>query len=215
MTEPTKITFFGHSMFLIESSGGVKIGMDPYNQQVKDQLPDVRADIVFISHKHFDHANISLFKGKPTIIDKPEKINIKGIDIQGLKTYHDQSMGSQRGSNIIFKFKVDDINFAHMGDLGHMLSTEQCDQLEGVNILMLPIGGIYTIDSKSAHEIIATLKPQIAIPMHYKEKDTKIGVDTFDAFLRETAKYEPMGHTANITKDQLPKSTEIWVLKSS
>jgi len=215
MAEPTKITFYGHSMFLIEASDKTKIGTDPYNQQVKDRLPEVSADIVLVSHHHFDHANTSLFKGNPTVLDTGQKTTIKGIDFEGIPAYHDQSHGNQRGENIIFKFTVDGITFAHMGDLGHQLSSEQYQKLQNINILMLPVGGIFTIDSRIAHQIINDIKPNIAIPMHYKQQDTKIDVDTIDKFLKQAGKYRQADHTISITGDQLPEPTEIWVLKSS
>lgn len=214
MQGKTKITFFGHAMFLVESSEGTKIAMDPYDQQIKDSLPDVSADLLLISHDHFDHSNIDLFKNRPEVVDSPEKNNIKGIQIEGIKTYHDRSHGAERGENIIFKFLVDGIQFVHLGDLGHMLSKEQLGKLKNVGVAMLPIGGVYTINFKEAIQLIDNIAPRVAIPMHFKQEDTKTDVDGIRPFLQEIQGHKNLGHTIEITKKDLPAKTEIWVLKS-
>ena len=211
MDTKTRITYYGHAMFLIESSAGIKIGIDPYNQQVKDDLPDVSADIVLVSHDHFDHSNINLFKGEPEVLKTPGEKNAKGISVHGIKTYHDHAQGTKRGDNILFKFKVDEISFAHMGDLGHLPSQNQLKILKDINVLMLPIGGIYTIDYRQAHRLIKDIKPNIAIPMHYKQKDTKIDVDDINNFLNEIKDYKVLD-AGEISKQGLPINTEIWVL---
>lgn len=215
MDNKTKVTFFGHAMFLVESTDGTKIGLDPYNQQVKDDLPEVSADIVLESHDHFDHSNTSLFKGNPEVITKPDEKTVRNIEISGISTFHDDTSGKKRGKNTIFKFKVDNILFAHLGDLGHLLNDEQYRQLNSVNVLMLPVGGIYTIDYRRAMDVISRVKPNIAIPMHFKQDDTKVDVDKVDKFLKQAKNYIEKGHTVEISKEALPKQTEIWLLKSS
>lgn len=215
MAEQTKITFWGHAMFLIESSKGTKIGTDPYDQQVKSKLPDVSADIVLVSHGHFDHSNVSLFKGNPKVFKTTGKTSFEDINIEGIPTYHDEAKGSKRGKNIIFKFEVDGIKFAHLGDLGHLLNEEQINSLKDVDILMIPFGGIFTIDANQALKIISDMKPKVAIPMHYKEEDTKIGVNTLDSFIGKIKNFKEMGHTILVNRAELPKDTEVWVLKSS
>lgn len=215
MTKETKITYYGHSLFIIESINGIKIGFDPYNEQVKSNLPSVEADIVLVSHSHFDHSNVSLFSGSPTIIDSPGKTTIANIDIEGIPVYHDEVKGTLRGKNIIFKIEADGIKFTHLGDLGHILGDEIINQLSGTNILMIPVGGIFTIDFSKAFEVIKKVKPSVAIPMHFKKRDTKINVDTIDNFLSLVKDYKKMDHTISINKDNLPKDTEIWVFKSS
>ena len=215
MTKETKITYCGHSLFVIESINGTKIGFDPYNEQVKSNLPHIEADIILVSHSHFDHSNFSLFKGRPTVTDQPGKTTIAGINIEGISVYHDESKGSVRGKNIIFKVEVDGIKFAHLGDLGHIPGDEIISQLLGTNILMIPVGGIFTIDFKKAFEVIKKIKPSVAIPMHFKERHTKININTIDNFLDLSKDYKVMEHTISINKDSLPKNIEIWVLKSS
>lgn len=215
MAENTKITFFGHAMFLIESSSGTKIGIDPYNEQVKSNLPDVSADVVLVSHGHFDHANTSLFKGNPRIIESLEKTTVNNISIEGMLCYHDEVKGAKRGENIMFKFEVDGIKFAHLGDLGHIPNDDQINWLKDVDILLLPVGGVYTINADSALKIINKIQPPVAIPMHYREKDTKVDVNTIDNFIGKIKNFRELGHTITVNKNSLPENTEIWILKSS
>lgn len=210
-----KITFYGHELFVIESSEGTKIGIDPYNEQLKAALPDVRADIVISTHDHFDHNNISLFKGKPRLVDAPISISIDDIEFEGIPSYHDEKNGALRGGNIIFKFEVDDMKFAHLGDLGHLLDRDQAGQLKEIDIMMIPVGGTFTIDSSTALEIIKKVKPKVAIPMHYKEEDTKLEVDTIEALTSKVKDFKEMGHIVKVSRETLPQKTEIWILKSS
>jgi len=140
---------------------------------------------------------------------------VRGINIEGMGTYHGRSSGAKRGKNIIFKFKVDGISFAHMGDLGHTLKEDHLEGLKDINVLMLPVGDIYTIDYREANKLIRDISPNIVIPMHFRQQDTKIDVDTIDKFLEEAGNYKDLEHTIQITKQELPPETEIWVLKSS
>lgn len=211
----TKITFYGHALFVIESSEGTKIGIDPYDQQIKTSLPDVRADIVISSHDHFDHNNISLFRGKPRLVDAPISINMDDIEFEGISSYHDEKNGALRGNNIIFKFEVDGLKFAHLGDLGHMLDKDRAGLLKDLDIMMVPVGGTYTIDSGTALDIIKKVKPKVVIPMHYKEEDTKLDVAPLESFTSKVKDHKELGHSIKVSRETLPQKTEIWVLSSS
>jgi len=212
----TKITYYGQSLFVIESQSSIKIGIDPYNKFTRPNLPSLVADIVLITHNHPDHANISLFKDGPTVIKGPGITNVKGIDIEGISTYHDNLRGFLRGKNLIFKFEVDGIVFAHLGDLGQKPADEVINKLLNVNVLMIPVGGTFTINYKKAYEIINDFNPKVVIPMHYREKDSKVKIlDNLDNFLNLVKDYKMMDHTVSIKKDNLPVNTEVWVLKSS
>ena len=216
MTEKTKITYYGQSLFLIESSKGVKIGIDPYNKFVRAKLPDIEADMALVTHSHQDHSNISLFKGNPEVIKTTGINTIEGISIEGLPSYHDSRKGLIRGKNIIFRFEVDGIVFCHLGDLGDIPDADLISKLKDVNILFIPIGGFFTIDYKTAFEVIKKISPSIAIPMHYRDKSSRIKIlDKIDNFLKLVNDYKLMESTINISKYDLPKNTEVWVLKSS
>jgi L-ascorbate metabolism protein UlaG (beta-lactamase superfamily) len=209
------ITYHGHALFVIETTSGVKIGTDPYNDQIKDILPDVSADIVTSSHDHFDHANIQLFKGSPIVVDKPGETAVRGIKIDGMPSFHDEKKGSLRGPNIIYKIIADGIIITHMGDLGHIPGLGLIEKLKDTDILLIPVGGIYTIDSAQAVELINIIKPKIAVPMHYKEKDSKLNVDRVSAFTRRLDDFKEVGHSFSVKNTSLPTATEIRVMTSS
>jgi len=209
------ITFYGHALFVITTGEGKKIGTDPYNEQIRDPLPGISADIVTSSHDHYDHANIGLFKGDPAVINTPGETVVENIRFFGIPSFHDEAEGSLRGKNIIYTIKTDGLKIAHLGDLGHFPDDKQLKDLQGVDVLMIPTGGVYTINGTQALEIINDLKPKVAIPMHYKSIDTRLNVDEVSSFTRRLDSFKEIGHTINITEKNLPKDTEIWVMSSS
>src|SRR4030042_891485 len=162
-----KLRWLGHSCFLITSEIGLRIITDPYNavQGVKYEPVKETADIVTMSHDHFDHNNISSVAGKPELIKGNGVKNIKGIQFRGIASYHDESGGKQRGVNSIFCFSIDGINICHLGDLGHLLNGGQLKEIGEVDLLLIPVGGFYTIDAMVATQICNELKPKVAIPM--------------------------------------------------
>lgn len=209
------ITFYGHALFVITTGEGKKIGTDPYDEQIRDPLPDISADIVTSSHDHYDHANISLFKGDPEVINTPGETVIENIRFFGIPSFHDKSGGSLRGKNIIYTIETDEMKIVHLGDLGHIPDSKQLKSLQEIDILMIPVGGVYTINATQALDIINDLEPKVAIPMHYKSVDTRLNVDEVSSFTRRADSFKEVGHTINITKKDLPKDTEIWVMSSS
>ncbi|MDD5658950.1 MAG: MBL fold metallo-hydrolase [Actinomycetota bacterium] len=215
MFSKTKITFYGHSMFVIRSKNGINIGTDPYNEQVKSNLPDVFANVVTISHSHFDHSNLNLFKGKPKIIRETGIHDFEGISFHGFSSFHDNMRGASRGNNIIFKFEVDGIKFAHFGDYGSTAEEKTISELKDIDIIFIPVGGVYTINHREAINLINKLNPKIAIPMHFKEKDTRIEVDDINPFKNSLGafnKVKEVGNSFEISKEELPSSTEIWIM---
>ncbi len=211
-----KITYYGHAMFEIQSSDGIRIITDPYNEAIKDNLPDVTAEIVTVSHDHFDHNNVSLVKGNPVIVKGLGQSKVKDISFEGILSYHDQKKGSLRGENTIFKFIVDNIIFVHLGDLGHNLDEETIKKLSILDILMIPVGGTYTINFLEAYNLATRLKPKVLIPMHYKEKDSKLDVDSVDSFLSRWNNFEKKPQSILISKRELDSMSwiNVWVLES-
>ncbi len=209
-----KITWLGHSMFLFEDDQGTKIVTDPYNEYIGYAPPKLSAGIITLSHHHKDHANVSAVEGSPTVIDSIGKYNIEGITIEGIQSYHDEVKGDKRGSNIIFKFNIDGITLAHMGDYGQStLSGEQAAALKGIDVLLILVGGIYTIDGVQAADIVNQLKPRIAIPMHYKTKDLTLNISTAEPFLRKMPIVKNMESIIELMTSSLPKETEVWVMR--
>jgi len=162
-----KIKWFGHSMWKI-SNGIVTVIIDPFTD-IGYRMPTTEtADIILSSHDHFDHNNFDLIGGKPEIIKTEGFFSIGEVEVQTFLTYHDESKGSQRGNNLLLKFKLEEKIFLHCGDIGHMLSDELIKEIGHIDVLFIPIGGHYTIDAATAKLITDKLNPIIVFPMHYK-----------------------------------------------
>jgi L-ascorbate metabolism protein UlaG (beta-lactamase superfamily) len=210
------IKWLGHSSFLITSEKGLKIITDPYSigGGISYARIEESADIVTVSHKHGDHNNIAAVKGKPEAVNAPGKRSVKGIDFRGIHSYHDDAGGRQRGSNIIFCFTVDEMKICHLGDLGQQLDASQITEIGEVDILLLPIGGYFTIDARGAGKICEKLNPRIAIPMHYKTAKCDYPIAGVDDFIKGKKNVRKLD-TAEVylKKDRLSDKTEILVLK--
>jgi len=179
------IKWFGQSCFRITTENGTNIVMDPYHNMLGYKLPEIDAKIVTISHNHSDHNNVGAVKGDFVLIREPGVFSQEGIDIKGVQTFHDNVSGAKRGINIIYNFRIDGLNVCHCGDLGHLLSLEQINEIGKVDILLLPIGGRVVLDASGAAEVMKQLNPSVVIPMHYRTKALGIlgfifgTVDTF------------------------------------
>ncbi|HEY55787.1 MAG TPA: MBL fold metallo-hydrolase, partial [Dehalococcoidia bacterium] len=150
-----KIKYLGHSAFLITSEAGVKIITDPYETGPGFTYGEITesADIVTVSHEHLDHCNISAVKGNPKVVSRTGRTAAKGIEIHSVASYHDEAEGRLRGDNTIFCFDVDGVRVCHLGDLGHLLDDKQLKEIGSVDILLIPVGGHFTIDAKVATEV--------------------------------------------------------------
>lgn len=208
-----RITWFGHSMFLIEDSQGIRIITDPYQEYTGYTPPKVAADIVTISHHHRDHDNISTIEGSPEVIESIGHFNIRGIVMEGISSFHDEVRGKKRGENIIFKYYVGGITIAHMGDFGQPITDEQISALQGIEVLMIPVGGVYTINGKEAARDVKIIKPKIAIPMHYKTPHCAFEIDTVEPFLEDMDIVRRKGSTIELSAATLPRDTEAWAME--
>lgn len=208
-----KIKWFGHACFLITSDSGARIVTDPFDNSVGYELPDVEADIVTVSHNHFDHNNAGLVKGNPMKLEKPGRFVEKRIDIIGVSTFHDELSGSKRGMNVIFKFDVDGIMVCHCGDLGHVLTMEQAAEIGHVDVLLVPVGGTFTVDAAKAFEVVRQLKPEVTIPMHYKTGVLDFPIEGVDRFLNLAGGGERIGsQEIELVKSKLSGYPDIIVL---
>ena len=214
MSEVT-IKWLGHAHFLITNSK-IKIALDPFDDSVGYPMPEVSADILLMSHGHFDHSNASAVKDNPTQFTGYGKKSAKGIGFMGVKTYHDDQQGkSGRGENTVFVWEMEGIRFAHCGDLGHLLTEQNLKEIGAVDVVMIPVGGFYTIDSKVAEQNIEKLKPKVVIPMHYKQPfmGDDFPIDKVDVFLQGKKNVQKVGkNTLTLSKEKLPKETTIFVL---
>lgn len=181
-----KVKWLGHASFLITSAGDLRIITDPYKTGAGlDYKPiNEKADIVTVSHEHADHNNIAAVSGNPQVVKTVGVREVKGIKFKGVATYHDESRGKQRGTNIIFCFTLDGINLCHLGDLGHPLSQEELSQIGQVDVLLIPVGGFYTIDAKVANDVCKQLRPKVVIPMHYKTDKCAYPIANAEEFLK-------------------------------
>lgn len=210
-----KIKFLGHSSFLITSDKGVRIITDPYkpgcfNGGIKYDRINEEADIVTISHEHDDH-NETNINGTPSFVRGSKTQEIKDINISGVDVYHDTSSGKERGENTIFNMLIDDINVVHLGDLGHGLTGEEVSNIGNVDVLLVPVGGYFTIDSKVADNIINVLKPKVVIPMHFKTDKCGFPIAPVEEFVKDK-EFNKVDGEVEIKKDTLPDNTVIYVL---
>jgi len=209
-----KIKWLGHASFLITSEGGVKILTDPYASGGDLKYGEIResADIVTVSHDHFDHNNVASVRGNPKVVTGSAKVG--GIEFKAVPTFHDESGGRERGKNNIFCFVVDKVKVCHVGDLGHKLTDKQAAEAGAVDVLLIPVGGYYTIDAKVATEVCNQLKPRVIIPMHFRNERCAMpltGVDDFLAGKKDVTRLNTS--ETEIKADKLPATTQIIVLK--
>ena len=218
--ESMEIEFFGQSCFRFKGKNAVVV-TDPYSTSGTglSKLKKLSADIVTVSHQHEDHNFVGAIKGtdrrpKPFVIDGPGEYEIDGIFIQGISSYHDQKKGKERGKNTIYCFEIDGLRLVHLGDLGTELSRRQLEEVNGSDILLVPVGGTFTIDAAEAMKVVNQVEPQVVIPMHYKLPGLKYDLAGVEDFLKEAGVEEVKPEEKlNISKDKLPDSREIIVLK--
>ena len=211
-----KIKWLGHASLLITSEEGLKIISDPYSVGGGINYGKIQetADIVVVSHDHPDHGNVAAVKGKPEVVSTLGSRRVKGIEFKGIASYHDEAKGRQRGPNIIFCFTVDKMRICHLGDLGHQLDTSQIAEIGGVDILLIPVGGFYTIDAKGAAKVCEQLSPKVVIPMHYKTAKCDYPISGVDDFLKGRKNVRRLDVAeVEFKKEQLPSATETVVLK--
>lgn len=215
------IWFFGQACFKAKGKSA-SVVFDPYDDAATG-LPKVRtdADIVCITHGHPDHNNSSVIKAslegeEPFVISGPGEYEKRGINVIGVASFHDDKQGEERGKNTIYCATVDEINIVHLGDLGQKkLTQEQVEELSICDILMIPVGGVYTIEAKDVPDIIAQLEPKVIIPMHYKLPGLKYDLAPLEDFLKVMGKESAEKVSKySISRDKLPEEPEVVVLEA-
>ncbi len=175
------INWLGHACFVIESSAG-KIITDPFDSQLGYQQYRQPVDIATVSHQHWDHNAVQTLQGNPAVVSEAGQFEFGPLKITGVESFHDSHGGQQRGRNIIFKLMVEDLNLVHLGDLGHVLEPSQIEAIGPVDILLLPVGGVYTIDANQAKTVAEQLQPAVIIPMHYKTRHLSFELQPLEKF---------------------------------
>lgn len=213
-----KLKFLAHSSFLITTKDNTKIITDPYKSgcfggSLGYKPINESADMVLVSHEHDDHNCVSEILGTPKVIKGAGNWTVQDIKITGISSYHDTQKGSARGENVIFIIESDGIRIAHLGDLGHSLTQVEYQAMGKIDVLLMPVGGYFTIDSKVATDIMNNLKPAITIPMHYKTPTLDFPIAKVDDFIKDKKNVKKINSSEiEINKNKLPKTSEIWVL---
>lgn len=208
-----EIKWFGHACFEIKAMDGTVIVTDPFDESIGYTVPEISADVVTVSHDHFDHNNVSTIKGEREVVKGEGEHFSKNIRFYGVKTHHDKKRGAERGSNIVFLFDVDTMRICHLGDLGHVLEEAQLKSIKEkeIDILLIPVGSVFTIDAKDAEKVVEQLKPKIAVPMHYKTPPLQLNIEKVDKFLKGKKRVREE-KKLSLSKEDLPEETEIVVL---
>ena len=217
-----RITYLGHSAFLLETSD-TKILMDPYSPEIGYDELSLEVDIITVSHEHLDHNYVDADLGNPKVLRglSPDTLqwedvsyDADGISIYNVGTYHDQEQGRYRGRNAIFALQLEEIKVVHSGDLGHVLEEDQVDDLLPVDILLISVGGHYTIGPSEAIQVMEQLDPRVVIPMHYKTRQTEAWpIIELNEFLSGLSGMKHAGRkSVTVNKGKLPDAREIWPL---
>ena len=217
-----QITYHGQSCFKLKSDLG-SVVTDPFDDKaVGIPLPRLNAEIVTISHNHSDHNAATKVKGtskreNPFVIDFPGEYEVGGISVFGTKTFHDQVNGAEKGQNIVFKILMDGLSICHLGDLAHQLDEKQLDAIGMVDVLLLPVGGPFSVMGEEAIKVANAISPSILIPMHYSDdsypSDTRL--KPLEQFLQSFGMSAEPEDKLIIEKDRLPEEMQLVVLRRS
>ena len=207
-----EISWLGHSCFRIKGTQATVV-TDPYSPDLGYSLGKPTARIVTVSHQHPGHAYVEGIGGEPRRVTGPGEYEISGVLIIGLSTFHDGEKGSQRGKNTVYLIEVDEVAVCHLGDLGHVLTIEQVEELDNVDVLLLPVGGVSTINATMAAEVVRQLEPKVVVPMHYQTEALKRNLEPVDRFLKEMGVKEISSRPKlSLTKANLPLGTNVFLL---
>jgi len=208
-----EITWLGHSCFRLRGRQATVI-TDPYSPSLGYSLGKPKADIITVSHQHEGHSYVSGIEGNPKPVLGPGEYEIGGVLIIGVATFHDNVRGEQRGKNTVYVMEVDEIAVCHLGDLGHVLTAEQVEELGDVDVLLLPVGGVSTIDAPTAAEVVRQLEPRVVVPMHYKTTTLSWKLESAERFLKEIGAKEVNAQPKlSFTRTGLPEGTQVFLLE--
>lgn len=206
-----EISWLGHSCFKIKGKE-ITLVTDPFSESLGYSPAKLAAGIVTVSHSHQGHSYTSAVSGSPRVINRPGEYEISHVFISGISTFHDSQQGKDRGKNIAYLIEIEDVKLCHLGDLGHKLSPHQVEQLSHAEVLLLPVGGVSTVDAHEAAEIVRLLSPRIVIPMHYKT-EVATWLQPVEGFITEMgAKQVTPQPKLSVTRNNLPPDTTVIVL---
>ncbi len=208
-----EIDWFGHSCFRLRTREATLVN-DPYEKTIGLSFPRPRADVVTVSHNHQGHDYTDGVRGDPKIINGPGEYEVAGAFVTGVQTFHDKKKGKDRGKNTAYVIHIDDLNICHLGDLGHVPTQAQAESFGNIDSLLVPVGGVSTINASEAAEVVALFEPQLVIPMHYRVPELTYKLDSVDKFIKEMGLKKPqVVESLKVTKDSLPKETQVIILE--
>ena len=179
------ISWYGQACFKLQS-GSQTLIIDPFDKKIGLKPPAVEAQMVLVTHDHYDHNNVEAIKGEPFIADGPGEYEYQGIRVKGIRSFHDDKKGAERGLNTIYVVRMEGLRIVHLGDLGqNELTDKQVEEIGSADVLMVPVGGVYTVSGSEAPGIVNQVEPRIAIPMHYALPGLSVQLDSVDVFLKE------------------------------
>lgn len=215
------IIWHGHAFFQIITNRGkeekLSIAIDPFSEEIGLRVPSVQADILLITHDHYDHNNTKAVKGNPFLIQGPGEYEIKGVFVQGIAAYHDKTQGKERGGVTIYTIDIEGIRLCHLGDFGQKeLTPDQVEKIGDCDILVIPAGGVYTISGQEASRVVSQIEPRIVIPMHYQLPKLKLKskLENLDKFLKAMGQKGiiPQPKLSIKKKDLTEEGTKVIVL---
>ena len=201
-----RLEWIGHACFSMTAADGTVVITDPYDDSVGIDMVPLKADLITMSHDHHDHCEMSMIVGKPVIARGPELAAVGSVTARVLDSYHDDVQGAKRGRNFIRIFEIDDLTVVHMGDQGCMPREDVIEAIAGADVLLLPVGGTYTVDAQGAKEIIETVKPQCVVPMHVKTRRCPYPIAPVTQFLSLMGMEDASAYDMiEITEDHVPQ----------
>jgi len=207
-----EISWLGHSCFRIRGAQAT-ILTDPCSPDLGYSLGKPTARIVTVSHQHPGHSYTQGIGGEPKVVAGPGEYEISGVFIIGMATFHDGQEGRERGKNTVYLMEIDEVAVCHLGDLGHVLTAEKAEEMGNVDVLLVPVGGVSTINAAMAAEVVRQLEPKVVVPMHYKTEALKRELEPVDRFLKEMGLNEVSSQPKlSVTKTNLPATTQVFLL---
>ncbi|MHB8990131.1 MAG: MBL fold metallo-hydrolase [Chloroflexota bacterium] len=207
-----EIIWLGHSCFRIKGKD-VTILTDPFDRSSGYNLGRVTADVVTVSHQAPDHSNVAEVEGNPKLVNGPGEYEIGGALITGVATRRDEGPSEGKLRNTAYLIEIDDLTVCHLGDLGHILTPQQVEQMDSADVLLIPVGGVNTIGASKAAEVVSQIEPRIVIPMHYKTDVTTLPLEPVSKFLREMGSPDLNPQPKlTVNKGSIPEETTLVLL---
>ena len=206
-----KLKYYGHACFTLRFASGTTLAIDPFDESVTYAPCDAICDAALLSHDHFDHNHTQSLRGEFTAIREVGVYDVGDVRVTALHSFHDKKRGVLRGNNLIFRIEGDGLTIVHLGDLGHMPDDKQLQAISGADVMLIPIGGTYTIDTPEAEELIRLAQPKHAVAMHFRTPDYDFNTSTCEAFERDMQAVR-MPREVEITPENLSSLSEAMIL---